>query len=107
MMRPLPAALAWRRLEHATGCPANPRWQPDKRRFIVGAMNTQEEFAGKLQATVARLIGPPGEIIGLRRLTGGATKSTYAFSAKVGSETLPLVMQLSSQRASAKGEPLA
>ncbi|MGO8916285.1 MAG: phosphotransferase family protein [Stellaceae bacterium] len=69
-------------------------------------MNEREEFAGKLQAAVARLIGPPGDISELRRLTGGATKSTWAFTAKVGGSDLPLVMQLSAQRAAAAGELL-
>ncbi|HUN51004.1 MAG TPA: phosphotransferase family protein [Candidatus Sulfotelmatobacter sp.] len=70
-------------------------------------MSEREEFAGRLQRAVARLIGPPGTIGELRRLTGGATKSTWAFTADVGGRNLPLVMQLSSRRATAAGEPLA
>lgn len=70
-------------------------------------MNEGEEFAGKLQAAVARLIGPPGDIIELRRLTGGATKSTWAFTAKVSGSELALVMQLAAQRPAASGEQLA
>jgi aminoglycoside phosphotransferase (APT) family kinase protein len=70
-------------------------------------MNDQEVFAGKLRAAVARLMGPPGDITELRRLTGGATKTTYAFNAAVGGAVSPFVMQLSGQRAVVAGEPLA
>ncbi len=70
-------------------------------------MNERDDFAGRLQAAVVRLIGPPGDIIALRRLTGGATKSTWAFTARVGDRELPLVLQLSAERPAASGGELA
>jgi aminoglycoside phosphotransferase (APT) family kinase protein len=53
------------------------------------------EVAGKIRNAVARLIGPPGEISELRRLTAGATKATWTFRAQVGDSLIPLVLQVS------------
>jgi aminoglycoside phosphotransferase (APT) family kinase protein len=58
-----------------------------------------EAFAAKLAAAVARHVGEPGTITDLKRLTGGATKETWLFSARVGDESVPLVLQLSTPRA--------
>jgi len=44
-------------------------------------------------------VGEPGTIADLKRLTGGATKETWLFSARVGDESVPLVLQLSTPRA--------
>lgn len=58
-------------------------------------MSGREAFAAKLQAAVARHLGPPGEVHGLARLTGGATKATWSFDASVGGARIPLVLQVS------------
>ena len=42
---------------------------------------------------IASALGPPGEVANLVRLTGGATKATWSFDARVGDETVPLVLQ--------------
>ncbi|HYM33278.1 MAG TPA: phosphotransferase family protein [Candidatus Cybelea sp.] len=65
-----------------------------------------DEFRKSLSRAVVRHIGAPGEVEDLRRLTGGATKTTWTFSAKVGGETLRLVMQQSSPREVKGGDPL-
>lgn len=57
-------------------------------------------FAQKLSATLRRHLGFPGEVRGLARLTGGATKTTWSFDAVVGGETIPLILQ---QALDAKG----
>lgn len=59
------------------------------------AILNQVDIASKLRDAVARLLGPPGDILELRRLTAGATKATWAFKAQVGNASLPLVLQLS------------
>src|SRR5436305_1270476 len=53
------------------------------------------DVQAKLRDAVARLFGPPGDILELRRLTAGATKATWAFKAQVGDANLPLILQLS------------
>lgn len=71
-------------------------------------MSEAEALAPRLRAAVARRIGPPGEIAALRRLTGGATKATWSFTALIGDEQVPLVLQVSNPRAAlAPGDPLA
>ena len=56
----------------------------------------QSDIAARLHDAVRHLLGPPGEISELRRLTAGATKATYSFKAQVGSSNLPLILQISS-----------
>jgi aminoglycoside phosphotransferase (APT) family kinase protein len=59
-----------------------------------------------LEAAVRRHLGPPGDVRDLTRLTGGATKATWAFDAMVGTATLPLILQQSSpEPAGASAEP--
>ncbi|HEU4729455.1 MAG TPA: phosphotransferase, partial [Kofleriaceae bacterium] len=58
-------------------------------------MTEHGELQRKLEATVRRRLGAPGEVRGLARLTGGATKATWSFDAVVGDETLPLILQQS------------
>ena len=71
-------------------------------------MSEQQPFAAALQAVVARRLGPPGDILDLTRLTGGATKRTWSFTAAVGEQRARLVLQLSNPRpAPAPGDPLA
>lgn len=57
------------------------------------APDATEQVAAALGAAVRRHLGPPGEIRGLARLTGGATKLTWSFDAVVGDETLPMILQ--------------
>ena len=71
-------------------------------------MGEQEEFAAKLEAAVIRHIGPPGGITELKRLTGGATKATWSFSARNGATREPFILQLSRPRARlSEGDALA
>ena len=55
----------------------------------------QSDIAAKLREAVSRLLGPPGDISELNRLTAGATKATWSFKAQIGSSILPLILQLS------------
>lgn len=70
-------------------------------------MSQPEEFAAKLRAVVMCRLGPPGDLAEVKRLTGGATKATWSFSARVGEENVPLILQLANPRAAAPGDPLA
>jgi aminoglycoside phosphotransferase (APT) family kinase protein len=71
-------------------------------------MSAPPEFIVLLRAAVARHIGAPGEIAELKRLTGGATKATWSFRARVGAASLPLILQIANPRtALAPGDPLA
>ena len=70
-------------------------------------MTAIDELAGPLSAAVTRHLGPPGEVRDLTRLTGGATKTTWAFDARVGGRWLPLVVQLAGPRTGPPGDPIA
>lgn len=70
-------------------------------------MGGYQDIAAKLPAIVARHIGAPGDIAELKRLTGGATKATWSFTARISAETLPFILQLSRPRAAAAGDPIA
>jgi aminoglycoside phosphotransferase (APT) family kinase protein len=71
-------------------------------------MNSAAELALLLERAVARHLGAPGDIAELKRLTGGATKTTWSFAARIGGERVPLVLQTSSPRAAlAEGDALA
>src|SRR5205807_9942903 len=59
------------------------------------AKTNHADIAAKLRDVVAHLLGPPGDILELRRLTAGATKATWAFKAQIGDANLPLILQLS------------
>src|SRR5215467_7921974 len=67
-------------------------------------MSLHAEVATKLREAVARLLGPPGDIFELRRLTAGATKATWAFTAQIGDTRQALVLQVS-PAASASEDP--
>ncbi len=56
-------------------------------------MTEHDAVQHKLEAAVRRHLGAPGEVRSLVRLTGGATKATWAFDAVVGTATLPLILQ--------------
>src|SRR5215467_13169092 len=58
-------------------------------------MSLHAEVATKLREAVARLLGPPGDIFDLRRLTAGATKATWAFTAQIGDIRQALILQTS------------
>ncbi|HEV3036456.1 MAG TPA: phosphotransferase family protein [Candidatus Angelobacter sp.] len=53
----------------------------------------QDGIVARLHDAVCRLLGPPGDISELRRLTAGATKATWFFKAQVSSTNLPLILQ--------------
>ncbi|MFC0283464.1 phosphotransferase family protein [Camelimonas abortus] len=55
---------------------------------------SQAELAERLGRVVARRIGGSGEIINLRRLTGGATKHTWAFSAGIDGTRRDFILQM-------------
>jgi aminoglycoside phosphotransferase (APT) family kinase protein len=50
-------------------------------------------IANRLQAVIARYIGPPGTIHDLRQLTGGASRSTWFFDAEASGTRHRLIMQ--------------
>jgi len=52
------------------------------------------DVAAKLRDAVARFLGPPGDILELRRLTAGATKATWAFTAQIGDAPQSLILQI-------------
>jgi aminoglycoside phosphotransferase (APT) family kinase protein len=52
------------------------------------------EVKSKLRDAVARFLGPPGDILELKRLTAGATKATWAFTAQIGETQQALVLQV-------------
>jgi aminoglycoside phosphotransferase (APT) family kinase protein len=56
-------------------------------------MTEHEGLQHALEAAIRRRLGAPGQVNGLVRLTGGATKLTWAFDAVVGDATLPLILQ--------------
>src|SRR5262249_12959451 len=65
------------------------------------------DVEAKIREAVARLIGPPGDVRNLRRLTAGATKSTWIFRAQIGNTEEPLVLQASRAASLAAGGGLA
>jgi aminoglycoside phosphotransferase (APT) family kinase protein len=62
-------------------------------------MSLAEELAPLLERAVARHLGASGTIADLKRLTGGATKKTWSFTAQIGADRVPLVLQVSNPRA--------
>ena len=70
-------------------------------------MNDREDVPARLGAAIAGGLGPPGDILNLTRLTGGATKATWSFDALVGDKTLPLILQQSVPPSAGPGEPMA
>ena len=60
------------------------------------------DVATKLRGAVARFLGPPGDIFDLRRLTAGATKATWSFTAQIGDTRQPLILQISTSASSAE-----
>ena len=50
-------------------------------------MTQPGDMAAKIRDAVAHLIGPPGDVSELRRLTAGATKATWVFRAQIGEKT--------------------
>jgi aminoglycoside phosphotransferase (APT) family kinase protein len=64
-----------------------------------------DEIRRRLRAAIATRLGPPGDVLDLTRLTGGATKATWAFDAVIGAQRLPLILQLSAPRRLAPDDP--
>jgi aminoglycoside phosphotransferase (APT) family kinase protein len=65
-----------------------------------------EALSLALSRIVAKRLGPPGTIEHLERLTGGATRSTWAFAARVGETTMPLILQQAGARTEPPGDPI-
>jgi aminoglycoside phosphotransferase (APT) family kinase protein len=70
-------------------------------------MGNEHEFAERLRQAVARHLGPPGTLHDLQRLTGGATKATWAFDAECGGERRPFILQFASSPETAVPDPMA
>jgi aminoglycoside phosphotransferase (APT) family kinase protein len=66
-------------------------------------MSELTDIEPRLRDAVARLLGPPGDIHGLHRLTAGATKATWSFSAQIGDSRQPLILQMSTSRSEDPG----
>jgi hypothetical protein len=56
-------------------------------------MSESPPFEALLQAAVAHHLGAPGTLHDLRRLTGGATKTTWSFDADCGGVRRSLILQ--------------
>jgi aminoglycoside phosphotransferase (APT) family kinase protein len=69
-------------------------------------MSEHAELSSRLAQVVAARLGPPGTVEHLVRLTGGATKATWSFDARVGDEILALVLQQPVPRTLAPGDPM-
>jgi len=54
---------------------------------------SNDDIATRLQAVIARFLGPPGTIHDLRQLTGGANRSTWSFDAEADGARHQLIMQ--------------
>ena len=65
------------------------------------------DFTSRLNAAVARHIGKPGVVHDLKRLTGGANKTTWSFDAEVGNGRGEFILQLSSAATTEVPNPLA
>ena len=63
-------------------------------------------LSSMLRHVVAARLGPPGTVENLVRLTGGATKATWSFDARVGGETLRLILQQPIHRVLAPDDPM-
>lgn len=55
---------------------------------------SNDDFTVRLRAVVERKIGAPATLHDLRRLTGGANRSTWSFDAGIGAARLPFILQL-------------
>src|ERR1022692_1922709 len=64
------------------------------------------DFAAQLQSAVGRHIVAPGTVHDLKRLNGGANKTTWSFDADAGGKRLELILQLSSVVATDQPNPL-
>ena len=70
-------------------------------------MSDAQAVTAALARVVAARIGRPGDVSALTRLTGGATKATWAFDARVGAASEPLILQQSFPRPATPGDPMA
>lgn len=70
-------------------------------------MTADAAFAGRLRAAVARHVGAPGTLHDLARLTGGATKTTWAFDADIGDRREAFILQTTDVGTSPVADPLA
>lgn len=70
-------------------------------------MTADAAFADRLQAAIARHLGAPGTLHHLTRLTGGATKTTWAFDAEIGDRREAFILQATDVGTSPVADPLA
>ncbi len=68
---------------------------------------SSEDFAARLQRAVVRHIGAPGTLHELRRLTGGAMRSTWSFEAEVEGARRPFILQVAIADAAERPDPIA
>lgn len=52
------------------------------------------DFTDRLHSVIVRRMGRPGALHDVRRLTGGANRTTWSFDAEIGGERLPFILQL-------------
>jgi aminoglycoside phosphotransferase (APT) family kinase protein len=69
-------------------------------------MTDPADFSARLSRLIAARLGPPGDVANLTRVTGGATKATWSFNARVGDRTVPLILQQPVPRALPPGDPM-
>jgi aminoglycoside phosphotransferase (APT) family kinase protein len=70
-------------------------------------LTTDPAFAERLQVAVARHVGAPGTLHDLARLTGGATKTTWAFDADIADRRETFILQATDVGTSPVADPLA
>jgi aminoglycoside phosphotransferase (APT) family kinase protein len=69
-------------------------------------MSDLDQFRDRLQAVIAERLGGPGEIKGLTRLTGGATRITWSLDALIGDAVQSLIFQQVLDRRLRPGDPI-
>src|SRR4029453_18652182 len=75
-------------------------------RATRSTMSELGPLSSMLRHVISARLGPPGTVENLVRLTGGATKATWSFDARVGSETLRLILQHPTHRTLPPEDPM-
>lgn len=60
----------------------------------------------RLGAIIAERLGPPGEVLAMTRLTGGATRTTWSLDVRIGDQVQPLILQQTHPRDITPGGPI-
>jgi aminoglycoside phosphotransferase (APT) family kinase protein len=55
---------------------------------------SSDDFTTRLESVLERKLGATGKLSDLKRLTGGANRSTWSFDCQVGHSRLPFILQL-------------